>query len=108
MPHRLGTDPGERRAADIHEALEILGERIYGFQSAVERVRQDLRPVLLDFAGYDRDGFFNQLLDVRFLLAQHVYGPARVESPHDDIDPGGPELSAQIKGPRKLIGLDPH
>jgi len=73
----------------------------------MERVRQDLRPVLLDFPGYDRDGFFNQRLDIRFLVAQHVVGAAGVESADDDVDPGSAELPSQVEGPWKLVGLDP-
>src|SRR3989304_7472591 len=74
----------------------------------MERVRQDLRPVLLDFPGYDRDGFFNQRLDLRLLVAQHVDGAAGVESADDHIDPSSPELPSQVEGAWKLIGLDSH
>src|SRR5712692_6261493 len=74
----------------------------------MQRVRQNFGPVLLDFTGYDRDGFFNQRLDVGFLIAQHIDGAAGVESADDHIDPGSAELPSQIECPWKLVGLDPH
>src|SRR5882724_3228398 len=74
----------------------------------MERVRQNFGPVILYFPGYDRDGFFNQRLDIGFLIAQHVDGAARVESADDHIDPGSAELSSQVEGPWKLVGLDSH
>ena len=74
----------------------------------MERVGQNLRPVFFDFAGYDRDGFFHQGLDVGFLIAQHVDGATGVEAADDDIDPGSAELPGQIECPWKLVGLDPH
>src|SRR4030095_7837214 len=74
----------------------------------MERVRQNFGPVFLYFPGYDRDGFFNQRLDIGCLLTQHVDGAARVESAHDHIDPGSAELPSQIEGPWKLVGLDSH
>src|ERR671931_2737597 len=72
----------------------------------MERVRENLRPVLLDLARHDRDGFFDQRLDVRLLLAQHIDGAAGVKSPDDHIDAGSAEPPSQVEGPWKLVGLD--
>src|SRR6516164_10374743 len=74
----------------------------------MERIGQNLPPVLLDFTGYDRDGFFDQGLDVGFLIAQHVDGAAGVEAADDDIDPGSAKLPGEIECPWELVGLDSH
>src|SRR4030095_15810421 len=74
----------------------------------MERVGQNLRPVLFDFARYDGDGFFHQSLDVGLLIAQHVDGAAGVEAADDHIDPGSAELPGQIECPWKLIGSHPR
>src|SRR6476620_5684859 len=74
----------------------------------MERIGQNLPPVVLDFTGYDGDGFFDQRLDVGLLIAQHIDGAAGVKAADDDSDPGSAKLAGQIEGPGKLVGLDPH
>src|SRR4030095_16826060 len=74
----------------------------------MERVGQNLRPVLFDFARYDGNGFLHQSLNVGLLIAQHVDGAAGVEAADNHIDPGSAKLPGQIECPGKLVGLDPH
>src|SRR6476619_4471329 len=74
----------------------------------MKRVRQNFGPVLLYFAGHDRDGFFHQRFDLRFLLAQHVDRATGMKSTDDHIDAGSTELPSEIEGTWKLIGLDSH
>ncbi len=74
----------------------------------MERVSEDLSPVVFDFTGNDRNGFLHQRLDIRFLITQHIDRPTGVEAADNDIDSRGAKFSRQFEGPGKLVGLDSH
>src|SRR5262249_20859295 len=96
MTHGFWTGLWKRRGVDIDQTLQILGKAIDGFQSAVEKIGEDLFPLTLDFTGYHADRLPNEFLNVRLLFAEHVDCAAGMEATDDDGDVFSPKVPCYV------------
>lgn len=103
--HDLGRQERQGLAVEFRQIGHVIVDRL---QTALMGRAQQIREMVLGFAGEERDAQIQRLVQLGRPLGQHRQTAADMEATDGDLDTGGAEAACQVQGPWKLVGLNTH